>query len=286
MSKIKKKTTIKNIQGASTAIISSEIPTDDKLMKHLILSDVNGKNRKYKNVDFSYSIIERGYFHMATFEDCKFIGTRFIDSVFRSAEFRNCDFKYSDFSGTIVPSEQMFENLPDFPNNRRSLLQSLRKNAVSVGDYEAEKKIVLWEIAAKKDHLRSARQLITPYYKTKFGGWKKQTSVYLRSVGLWLENIIWGHGEKLFRFPLFLVGLSALLSVVHIICQTDIFSMTGVEIFKIALDVFLELLLKLVNVEIINPTKFNLFISVLIEVAKYLIWGVIAATLYRRLAHR
>lgn len=267
-------------------IVSSKIPVDEKSLTHIKLHDVNGKRQKYIDVNFSYSIIERGYFHQATFENCKFIGTRFIDCVFRSAEFRNCNFRYSDFSGTIVATEQMFENLPDFPNNRRSLLQSLRKNAVSVGDYESEKKIILKEIDAKKEHLRLARKLTTSYYRTKFGGWKKRTSVYLQSVGLWFENAIWGHGEKLIRFPIFLITLSAVLAVIHVILLQDISLMTVGEIFNNVFRAFKELLLKLVNVEIANPSNFNLLITVLIEVAKYLIWGVVAATLYRRLTHR
>lgn len=254
--------------------------------KHLFLSDINGKGKIFSDVDFSYSIIQRGYFHKATFENCKFVGTRFIDCIFRTADFTNCDFKYADFTGTIISCDDMFENLPDFPNNRRELLQSLRKNAVTIGDYEAEKKIVIKEIDAKKEHLRLARLQNTPYYKSKYGSTKQQAIVYMKSLGLWLENIVWGHGEKLFRFPLFLVGFSAFISIIHVYISNVMATSTASELLQVFLNIFWQILLSLINISVKDPIEISLIILIPVEISKYLIWGVVAATLYRRLSHR
>lgn len=202
------------------------------------------------------------------------------------AWFENCNFEYSDFQGTIIPNEEILKNLPTYPNTRRNLLQSLRKNAVSVGDYESEKQIVIKEIDAKKEHLRAARKLETSYYKTKYGGFKNQVFVYSKSVGLWLENSIWGHGEKLIRFPVFLLIWSAILALIHTGSIDRISSEALLDSTSILIDSYKNILLKLVNVEVSSVNKFGLPIIILIEVTKYLIWGIVAATLYRRLSHR
>jgi hypothetical protein len=282
----KKKPKQKNISVSIEPLGNNKISQDHKSLHHMRIKDINGKAEVFRNVDFSYSIITRGYFHKAKFINCKFVGTRFVDCIFRSATFNYCDFQYADFVGTIISTEDIFSNLPSYPNTRRGLLQSLRKNAVSIGDYEAEKKIVIKEIEAKKEHLRAARKLEGEYYQKKYAGWKNQAFVCLKSVGLWLENLIWGHGEKLFRFPIFLLIWSTILSFLHLFLTPDLFSLSVGQASGMFTGTYKSVLLGLINVEAAPPRPFTQTINILIEVTKYLIWGMVAATLYRRLSHR
>ena len=116
-----------------------------KSHKYSHFTDVSGKAAKFDDYDFSYCIFNRAYFHNSSFSNCKFIGAHFIDCNFRNAKLRNCDFSYSSFNGTKIPTEEIIENLPPWPNVRREFLQILRRNAASVGDYKAEKIFVIHE---------------------------------------------------------------------------------------------------------------------------------------------
>src|SRR3546814_2437995 len=76
---------------------------------------------------------------------CKFVGAQFIDCNFRNAKLRRTDFSYARFNGTTIPTDQIIQCLPSWPNVRRELLQMLRRNAASVGDYGSEKAFVVRE---------------------------------------------------------------------------------------------------------------------------------------------
>src|SRR3546814_13073740 len=91
---------------------------------------------------FSYSVFTRAYFHETTFANCKFVGAQFIDCNFRNAKLRRTDFSYARFNGTTIPTDQIIQCLPSWPNVRRELLQMLRRNAASFGDYGSKKVFV------------------------------------------------------------------------------------------------------------------------------------------------
>src|SRR4051812_42648074 len=107
--------------GAGT----NSLRVDGKSYVSCTLTDVQGKKVHYKDCDFSFGIVERGYFHDAVFENCRFIGTRFNDCVFRSATFRSCHFDYADFHRCILPVPEILANLPDYANVRWELLHNL-----------------------------------------------------------------------------------------------------------------------------------------------------------------
>src|SRR4051794_39610805 len=100
--------------------------------RHRIFSDIDAKAVEFEDVDFSYSLITRGYFHKAKFRKCRFVGTRFSECNFRQASFTQCDFSYGVFDQTLIKFDQVEYSLPTFPNVRKDLLQLLRANAVSI----------------------------------------------------------------------------------------------------------------------------------------------------------
>lgn len=141
---------------------------EKKDFRNLILEDVEGKAVVYRECDFSYSILIRGYFHKATFERCKFIGTRFVTTNFRSATFEECDFSYVDFDRCVIPVPQVLANLPTFANVRWELLHNLRANTRALGDTRHESDLVWqestprWSIGALSAAVRPAITISTP----------------------------------------------------------------------------------------------------------------------------
>jgi len=127
------------------------------------LRDIEGKEVTYSDCTFSYSIIERGYFHKAIFINCKFIGARIRESIFRSATFENCDFSYVDFHRCVLPVPQILANLPGYPNVRWELLHNLRANAHSVGDTKWEADVVYHEARTEIEHWRGIANAGTGY---------------------------------------------------------------------------------------------------------------------------
>jgi hypothetical protein len=164
------------------------------------LRDIEGKEVTYSDCTFSYSIIERGYFHKAIFINCKFIGARIRESIFRSATFENCDFSYVDFHRCVLPVPQILANLPGYPNVRWELLHNLRANAHSVGDTKWEADVVYHEARTEIEHWRGIANAGTGYYQ-KYSMRQRLTARF-HHVRLLAERYIWGHGESLFRLAL------------------------------------------------------------------------------------
>ena len=255
--------------------------------QHSHFTDVRGKSATFQSFDFSYCIFTRAYFHKATFSNCKFVGAQFFDCNFRGAQLRDCDFSYASFSGTRIPTNQILENLPSWPNARRELLQILRRNAASVGDYRSEKAFVLREIDSEKEHYRRAWRRDEPYYKKKYHPRFRWVGAGLRLLALRIDSCVWGHGERLWKTPLALIGLLAFLSA--ILAAYELPSIAEMKIydawnyFSMAFVYHVNLFLGLPN----EPgIKGMLVIDWIVVVIRFLVIGVIVAALYRRLSHR
>ncbi len=267
-------------------VVGIKLEKLEKNQKYKNFIDVSGKQVTYENVDFSYSVFERGYFHKSVFKNCNFTGVRFFNCNFRTATFESCDFKYSDFQNTIIPADEVFRNLPTYPNVRRDLLQSLRKNSISVGDYEAEKKIILLEIEAKKEHLRNAIKQDSSYYQQKYGTWQKKLKLRWSSATLWFDGFFWGHGEKLLRVPLFLLYLLIFVSVCQAVFTHGIWANTGDQILTILKESFLHFFFVLFDVPNSGTLKAFTVLNIIMILAKFLSLGVVISALFRRLSHR
>src|SRR3546814_19907395 len=91
---------------------------------------------------FSYSVFTRAYFHETTFANCQFVGAQFIDCNFRNAKLRRNDFSYARFNGTTIPTDQIIQCLPSWPNVRSELVQMLRRHATSGGGSGSSQSLV------------------------------------------------------------------------------------------------------------------------------------------------
>jgi hypothetical protein len=179
-------------------------PVQNQSFQHFIFEDFGARGVEFNNCDFSYCLFTRAYFYKATFTDCKFIGARLVDCNLRSAKFSRCDFIYSAFRGTIIPTEEALVNLPPWPNAQRELLQSLRVNAASVGDDASVRKYFRYEMRARQEYYRKAREAKEAYFYEKYG-FKRNPYNYLlvrwESFWLFVQRWGWGYGE----YPLNLI---------------------------------------------------------------------------------
>lgn len=258
-----------------------------KTFQHAFLKDVSGKGEEFEDIDFSYCIFTRGYFHQAKFRGCKFTGARFTDCNFRSASFTDCDFRYADFTGTRIETTEILKSLPDEPNIRRELLQILRKNALSLGDVGSSRRFVIAEIAAKRDHLRRAWRRDEKYYRNKYSGFWTHLGVGLKRVGFWADSFFWGHGERLWKIAIsasvLLVLAAAVSTVLWARVQTDPTISSVGEEFVRYLTYYFALFL---DVPYPRPLSQWFWMDAGIILARYIAFGVLVAGLFRWLSHR
>lgn len=254
---------------------------------HYQMIDVSGKKQLYELVDFSYCVITRGYFHQAQFKRCNFTGTRFVDCNFRNANFEDCDFSYCDFTGSRIEIDEILRNLPSHPNVRCELLQILRKNALSLGDVSAGRAFVIAELSAKKEHLRRAWKQEESYYIKKYSGFRKQSVILLKRIGLWLDGFLWGHGEKLWKLP---ISALVILAVFSLISSTSwMVSVVDPTVSDLAIQ-FKSYMIYYISLFIDAPYKDNLqnilVIDWLVVIFRYVNLGILVSGLFRWLSHR
>lgn len=177
----------------------SDEPLVGRPFSNFHMYEANGSKLVFRNCDFSYSVIERCYFRSARFEGCNFTGAKILDSNFRSVEFAGCIFDYVTIQRSHVPTQELLRNLPAYANVRRDFLQQLRANASSIGDATHTNVLVAKELQAERDYWREARLGTSTYYQQKYAGPRKQLEAYRHSIGLWLDQSVWGHGESIIR---------------------------------------------------------------------------------------
>lgn len=180
--------------------------------RHQQFIDFSGHEKVITNCNFSYSTFQRAYFRKVKFINCDFTGTKFFDSNLRDAEFTNCKFPYSIFKFTLIRYDEVVKNLPEWPNVRITLLQNHKANANSFGDSRASRLYLLLEIESSKEHLRRARKKEDGYYVTKYGGWKKTIDVFWKSSIIYIDDLLWGHGESPWKIARNVIVLIAIVS--------------------------------------------------------------------------
>ncbi|WP_422647988.1 hypothetical protein OJJOAM_002203 [Cupriavidus sp. H18C1] len=245
--------------------------------------DAGGKKVHFKDCNFSYCIIERGYFHDAKFENCTFTGTRFISCNFRSATFANCDFSYATFFTTIVSEEEIAKNLPDQPNKRRDLVRTLRANAASMGNQEASNSLLSLELRANTEHYRRMHRDNHSYY-SKYSRAQK-IEAFFKYWGLRLEEIAWGYGLSPIRLVLWLLLILFFCGVAmaisgpgDVVVNAALLSRIGSQMLLAA---FAVLDLALIDSEVLDAHRviFGFLVAV-----RVIILGLFITVIYRRYA--
>jgi hypothetical protein len=258
-----------------------------KDFRNSILEDVAGKDITYRECQFSYSILIRGYFHKAKFERCKFIGTRFVTTNFRSATFEECDFSYADFHRCVIPVPQVLANLPSFANVRWDLLHNLRANMRAVGDTQHESAVVWQEIDTELEHWRAVSRGDAGYY-----GKYTRTERMLARLRRWrllTERYVWGHGESLLRLGVATLVALVLLGLLHAIGRVgDLGSASISSMLTLWLDSFLFIAAVFVDLPSVNGREVagSPVTSTLAVVLRYVSIGLAVPVLYKYIAKR
>jgi hypothetical protein len=176
-----------------------KVPITGKSFSGFYLYEVTAHVHEFRNCDFSNAVIERSYFRSAKFVACNFTGAKILDSNFRSAEFSGCKFDYLLIQRSHISVPQVLLNLPPFANVRRDLLQQLRANALSIADGSHINALVQKELDAERQYWREARARVSVYYEQKHGTRPKIVTAYWHSFRLWMDQVVWGHGESTTR---------------------------------------------------------------------------------------
>jgi hypothetical protein len=183
-------------------------------LTHCDFEDIGAKEATFKDCRFSYSVFIRTYFHRCKFERCEFIGVRVNDSSFRSATFIDCTFNYATFRNTVIPTGEILSNAPSEFNIKRDLMEVLRVNATSMGDYESVNSFIRAELEATRLHNRATREALGNYYG-KYA-WSRNKWKWLEarkdSFVFWLNGFVWGHGEYPWKLARFLAIFLAVLT--------------------------------------------------------------------------
>ncbi|MCF1450567.1 hypothetical protein GOZ83_28200 [Agrobacterium vitis] len=245
--------------------------------------DLNALKATFENCDFSYSIIQNGYFRDAVFRNCRFVGAKFDDCNFKSANFYKCDFSFALFTNCLLDTPEIVASLPDQPNIRREALQSLKANALTVGDYGSLSLLTLQEIEAAKRHYRYAVRGYDTYYRNKYPTfWSRLRAVGFLG-GISLNGVIWGHGERPWRLAASCFVILCALALVNFWSVLSHVPWDGTQNGIACLDYVVRLFL-----DLMPDPKFAGFVMVdfIVVAMRYIYIGLFISVLYKAISHR
>ena len=272
-------------------IVRESLGGEDKLSNAnfagKLLSDTSGLKTTFEDCDFSAAIITRGYFRDATFKKCTFVGCRITDSNFRGARFIQCKFEYCSFNRCVLPIKELISNLPSWPNVRRELIQNMRANVRSVGDFESDQVLLRQELEAERAHWAKAKEQNESYYIEHYGSTRQQIGSHIKSMQLAVDAWLWGHGFSFLRLSiwtcLMLLALSTWLFIDSSLWTTQsTVSNTWIGLKQSSMTT-LSLYIDLPDVEP-KIVREHWWFSVIVVMLRYVSLGLFVTCFYRRLA--
>jgi len=188
--------------------------TDAVFSNRLLVRGV-AKKRRFKNVNFRYTIFDTCYLRSCVFDDCDFTGCRFSGTNVLGSSFENCKFDYVVFERTHIDSSILGTNCPGYENLKLRFARSLRLNYQSLGDSEAVNAAIAIELDASEAHLHKAWKSPEAYYRSKYKG-VDRAKMFLRWFGFKCLDLIWGNGESTWKLAR-AVGVTLLgMALIHV----------------------------------------------------------------------
>lgn len=235
-------------------------------------------------VSFRYSVFERAYFRNVKFIKCQFTGSRFNECSFPGCVFESCDFSFVSFQDTSVSWEQIQHTLPSYPNLRRDLLQNLRSNAVSIGDYYGQRHFIDMEIKAQREYFRRAIARDEQYFKDKYDTIGKRINLRLRSVRHRIAYALCGNGEHISRLFVSSGVFLVFIPIIHLIgISTDQTTLRDLTVLYFS--ALQETFLLFVDAPDRGKEFGALYITAVL-LARYAVLGLAVSALFRRLSLR
>jgi hypothetical protein len=266
---------------ARTSVSHRKIKDEDWKNRHF--EDFNAKDTEFRNCDFRYSNFKRAYFRDAKFFNCRFDGALFSDCNFKNASFYKCDLKFVQFRRSLIELDELIASLPAEPNIRREAIQSLRANAVEVGDYSSQSRLILEEIEATKRHYSYALRGYDSYYRKKYYGFLPKLRALAQLSWLQISGIIWGHGEKPARLLLSSLVLLLLLTAVNFWSVMPkagwVEARGGLKLLEYVVQLFLDMT---------PETTFRGYAAIdyIVVLMRYVYIGLFISVLYKSISHR
>jgi hypothetical protein len=247
------------------------------------------KGAVLRNVDFSHSTFVRCYFRNAELRGCNLTGCRFIDSEFANARLINCNLAYSVWRDTEIAPAQVLSNLPEWPNVAHKLLDSLRTNAISLGDGPAARRYLLRGMKYSREHYRRIAFSTASYYRDKYRGGRRVAGL-LRWLFSVAERSLWAYGES----PVLLLFWAAVViggfSVYYAVEQPTAFGFGSVPLSAAVRSALQYSALTFATNTPMRPMVSDILTFegalVLESLCGVIFTGVLAAVMYRRISIR
>lgn len=265
----------------------SIIEAETSNFQHAVLTHASGKGATFSEFDFRYAELEDCYFHGATFEKCDFTGAKIRRCNFRNATFSDCKFNYLTIEETPIDYRQITTQLPSWPNVAQEILQALRRNAVTLGEMKAVRKITLLEVEQEREHVRRALRREEAYYVKKYSTNTDKLRLWIRRIVLWLSSMLWGHGEKISRLLISCIASIAILSLVSTVA--DISNDNSLSFSQIRKDLWGYLAGNSLSVlgvsSTISPPQ-SIWIEAAVACLRIIFGGMLVAYIFRAISRR
>jgi hypothetical protein len=248
-----------------------------------LFRDFNARGSDFEDCDFRNAIFERAYFRDSKFTNCRFDGARFSECNIKTAKFYGCDMRYVLFQRCQVDLEELIAALPPEPNLRREALQNLQANAVEIGDYGSRTRLILQELKSAKLHYSYAVCGYSSYYKRKYSGFLPKIKAGLSLLGLYISDLIWGHGEKPTRLLWSCLAILCSLTLINFWSVMPrvgwVDSQAGLKPLEYVVRLFLDMSTN-------DKFQGNMAIDYIAVLMRYLYIGLFISVLYKSISHR
>ena len=178
------------------------------------------KGKRFKKVDFKYTIFDTCYLRNCVFDSCDFTGCRFISVNFYGASFNGCKFDYATFERTIISSDILDTGCPGWENLKLKFARTLRMNFQQLGDSASANKAIKVELEATEAHLYKAWKSNESYYRKKYVGLNRAIKFFE-----WLHvkalDFIWGNGESAFKLVRSIIFILLLMTLYDVLAFED-----------------------------------------------------------------
>jgi len=178
------------------------------------------KGKRFKKVDFKYTIFDTCYLRNCVFDLCDFTGCRFISVNFYGASFNGCKFDYATFERTIIDSDILNIGCPGWDNLKLKFARTLRMNFQQLGDSTSANKAIKVELEATKAHLYKAWKSNESYYRKKYAGLNRARK-YFEWLYFEALDFIWGNGESAYKLVRSIIIMLLLMTIYDVFVFND-----------------------------------------------------------------
>jgi len=194
--------------------------TDSQYSNYMFLRLV-ARRRRFRNVNFRYSIFDSSYLRDCVFDSCDFTGCRFVGTNLSGSRFSGCKFEYVIFERTYLEPDLLDTECPSYENQKARFARTLRTNFQQIGNAIGANKAMAVELQATEIHLHKAWRSTESYYRKKYTGWHR-FQMFIEWCRFKTLHYIWGNGESASRLVASIVAIGIVASVADTVAYRDL----------------------------------------------------------------